>query len=426
MSIRHAGASDPGLVRKNNEDSFSADDGLGLYIVADGMGGHAGGEVASAAACEEIRGIISQNKDIIDEYRFQQSGVSGKEISSLLAHAVKHASARIKKMGEEKPELRGMGTTVEVALFIDDRAFFAHVGDSRIYLLRDGEVHQITKDHSLTNELLEMGHIQSADEVKARFRNAVTRALGFYDTVEVDLLDMDLFPKDRFLLCTDGLHTSFEGDALQRMGGKVDPETAVQNLIRHANSRGGRDNITALVVDVTDASKDRAGQVADRLDVLRGLALFRLLDYEELLRIHNLVYPKEFQSGERIFAEGDLGDSLYVVLRGKVEISKGSATVAHLGRGSHFGEMALVDRASRSADATALETTSCLLLYRDDFYGIIHNHARTAVKLLWSLARVLTVRLRTTTGELESLRQQYEQLNARTPVDPLGDTLIEF
>ena len=426
MSIRHAGASDVGLVRKNNEDAFLADDDLRLYIVADGMGGHAGGEVASSIACEEVRSVIESNKDILDEYRFQQPGATAKDISSLLAHAVKHASAKIKAAGEETPELRGMGTTVEVGLFIDDRAFFAHVGDSRIYLIRDGEVHQITKDHSLTNELIEMGHIQSADEVKAKFRNAVTRALGFYETVEVDLLDMDLFPGDRFVLCSDGLHGYIEDGTLERLASKIDPEPAVQNLVRHANSKGGKDNITALVIDVTEASKDRAGLIAERLDVLRSLVLFRLLDYEELLRIHNLIYPKEFKAGERLFSEGDPGDSLYVMIRGKMEISKGGVVVAHLGKGSHFGEMALVDRSSRSADAVAVEDSHCLVLYRDDFYSIIHNHARTAVKLLWSLSRVLTVRLRTTTGELESLRLQYQQLAAKNPVDPMGDTMIDF
>ena len=426
MSIRHAGASDIGLVRKNNEDAFIADDDLNLYIVADGMGGHAGGEVASSIACDEVLHIIEQNKDILDEYKFQQAGVSEKDISSLLAHAVKHASAKIKKAGEDSPELRGMGTTVEVGLFINDRAFFAHVGDSRIYLIREGEVHQITKDHSLTNELIEMGHIRSANEVKAKFRNAVTRALGFYDTVEVDLLDMDLFPGDRFLMCSDGLHTYIEGDTLERLAAKIDTETAVQNLVRHANSMGGKDNITALIIDVTEASGDRAGLVAERLDVLRTLVIFRLLDYEELLRIHNLVFPKEFKAGERIFSEGDPGDSLYVMIRGKVEISKGGETVVHLGWGSHFGEMALVDRSNRSADSIAVEDSQCLVLYRDDFYSIIHNHSRTAVKLLWSLARVLTARLRTTTGELDSLRLQYRQAKEGGPVDPLSDTLIDF
>lgn len=421
MKVLHAALSDQGLVRKKNEDSFLCDDGLKLYIVADGMGGHAGGEVASALACQEIRGSIEKNRELVDEYDMGVGETQDRDIRMLLTHAVQRASNMIRDRGETESELRGMGTTVEAALFLKKRAFFAHVGDSRVYLIRNGEMHQITRDHSLANQLKDMGRIANEDEIKPKFRNAVTRALGFYESVEVDVLDMDLFPGDRFIMCSDGLHGFIPTADILRLAGGVQREVAAQSLIRQANSKGGKDNITVLLVDVEDIPEEDSKKVAARLNLLRNLVLFRKLDYEELIRVNNHIVEKSFPTGGRIFSEGDDGDELYVILEGLVAIRRGDVEIAGLSRGTHFGEMVMVDRQKRSADAVALEDSICLALSRKDFYDIVQNHSQTGVKLLWNLSRVLAVRLRITTSELEGLKNAF----ARSAEDSFEEEVDE-
>jgi serine/threonine protein phosphatase PrpC/CRP-like cAMP-binding protein len=421
MKVAHSALSDQGLVRKNNEDSFLCDDQLQLYIVADGMGGHAGGEVASAMACAEVKEAVLRNREVLDEYLAGQGETTDRDIRMLLSVAVQRASTTIREKGEAQPELRGMGTTIEVALFIKSRAFVAHVGDSRVYLIRNGEMHQITRDHSLANQLKDLGRIQNEDEIKPRFRNAVTRALGFYESVEVDVLDMDLFPGDRFILCSDGLHGFVSQEEIQRCAAKSERDLAVQHLVRQANSKGGKDNITAVIVEVADIPEEHGRRVAERLEVLRNLVLFRRLDYEELLRINNVIKEVAFADGTSIFAEGQGGEEMFVILAGAVAIRRGEVEIARLGKGTHFGEMAMVDRQERSADAVALEDTICLSLARKDFYELVQNHSITGVKLLWNLSRVLALRLRTTTAELQGLKNAFKKSIEEEMADPSAD-----
>ena len=255
MEIKYWAGTDVGRKRSDNEDNFLIDKRLRLFVVADGMGGHASGEIASAMAVHGIREVLHAERDILDVYD-DDDPKSHVEVCTLLEYAVHYTCAQIHEKARREPEKRGMGTTLVVLLVIGARGFIAYVGDSRIYLLRGGVVYQLTEDHSLRNELIRMGKI-TADEFEtspyANLKNAMTRAVGVYESVEVDTLDFDVLAGDRFLLCTDGLHGYFESDReVGDLIGEGTLESGAQAAIALANQRGGRDNITALVIELKD------------------------------------------------------------------------------------------------------------------------------------------------------------------------------
>jgi len=412
LEIKFFAATDVGRQRDHNEDNYLLDPRLSLFVVADGMGGHAAGEVASQIAVHGVCKTVRDNADVIERHRGRSdSSVARQEILGVLEHAVQSASAEVFRHAQEDPDKRGMGTTCSCLLLVGNRGFIAHVGDSRIYLLRQGQVHQITEDHSLLNELVRRGKLKR-DEIEgspyAKYKNAVTRAIGAYETVEADTFDFEVLPGDSFLLCSDGLHAYLKDKDIRDLLGPADLSDAPKELVALANDGGGHDNITAVVVRVDSSdpgqSTELVSELANKVSVLKGMPLFKHLTYKEVIRVLNLTQVMQVAAGETIFKERTPGEELFVILSGRVRLHKEGLLLASLGKGAHFGEMVLVDRAMRSATAEAEEDTRLLSLRRRDFYEILRKESPLAVKLLWSFVQVLTERLRKTTAELSAGR----------------------
>ncbi len=242
-SLEYSASTETGLVRRNNQDAFFTAAENGLVIVADGMGGHKGGEIASEIA---VQGIA-------DSLQSQQWDDNSDEMQILLklGASVELANQLIRQQAAANDELAGMGTTVVVALFIKGRIFLAHVGDSRIYRFRDNKLDQLTRDHSLVQQLIDSGTFVNAQEAEAAGigSNVLTRGLGIEDQVEVDVTDEVLKPGDLYLLCTDGLTSMIRDGDLERLllSYQDDLDTAVERLIVGAMSAGGLDNITVVL-----------------------------------------------------------------------------------------------------------------------------------------------------------------------------------
>ena len=422
MELTFAAATDVGRQRTHNEDNFLVDKKLRLFIVADGMGGHAAGEIASSIAVHEIRDAIHANRDLIERYRVDDPAVQPLEILQVLEHAIQAACSTVYNRAQAEADKRGMGTTASVLLIAGApdhlRGFIAHVGDSRIYLARQNQCHQLTEDHSLMNELVRRGKLKR-DQIEnspyKQFKNAVTRAVGVYASVEVDTFDFDILPGDRFLLCSDGLYAYVEDEQLPQLLSDGEVRDVPRRLIDGANAGGGHDNITGVIIRVGEArastdsvaaAASRVGDVSLKLEVLKGMQMFRYLSYRELVRVMNVADTVEYQGEQEIFREGQPGDSMYVVMQGTVKLSKAGAPIAELGKGQHFGEMALVDRSVRSATAiSGGEPVRLAVVRRKDFYDIIRKEPELAVKLLWSFVQVLGNRLRKTTSDLSGALQ---------------------
>jgi len=251
------GVTDVGRKRNVNEDAFFRDDAMGFYIVADGVGGHNKGEIASREAIDQLRMWVCGARGDLDKLiaRCERGDSDANwEIRRLLENGVQSACYMVYGMAELDPEKRGMSTTVSALLVRGGFAFAAHVGDSRVYRVRRKSVLQITEDHTLINYKLKHGLLTKEEAERASGKNVITRAVGHKDYVQVDTADVDTAPGDRFFMCTDGLHTYLKNDAeLLELIGEDSIEAGCQAAVALANQRGGRDNITVLAIEVTEA-----------------------------------------------------------------------------------------------------------------------------------------------------------------------------
>ena len=242
LVFRYAARSDIGLVRQGNEDSGYASDNL--LIVADGMGGHVAGEMASATVTAILAGLpIADSEDVLTQ----------------LADAVDEAQLEMRHIIAEQPDFQGMGTTVTVVCWQGDRASIAHVGDSRAYMLRNGELLRLTKDHTYVQTLVDAGQITAAQAATHRRRNLLIRAIDGVNTVEPDLSIREVHPGDRIMLCTDGLSGVINDDEIRNMLSRSDPPGAVTALVDAAIERGAPDNVTCVVADVAQVVEPPAG-----------------------------------------------------------------------------------------------------------------------------------------------------------------------
>jgi protein phosphatase len=273
LSVRSFGMTDRGKVREENQDHFltatllkglhvdqtslphatvrHSSDRSYLFIVADGMGGHAGGETASAVAIDSVESFI------LGTFKWFAQ-LTGREEDQVLADfqsALAHANARVLEESAHRPELRGMGTTLTLAYSLNDELFVAHVGDSRCYLYRRGRLAQLTRDHTLIAEMIQEGSLRPEEAAQHRWRHVITNAVGANSTqIKVEVHKIRLESADRILLCSDGLTEMVTEDEIKSiLGTEAGPEDLCRQLVSRANEVGGVDNITVVIADF-DAS----------------------------------------------------------------------------------------------------------------------------------------------------------------------------
>jgi protein phosphatase len=246
-----ASCTDPGMVRSHNEDSIASDAANGLVVLADGMGGYNAGEVASGMATTVITTEMQQI--LAHTPPFEIDPKTNQEMApQLVRDQVLKANTSIYQAAQSQPQYAGMGTTLVVCLFYDNRVLVAHLGDSRLYLLRDGQFRQVTRDHSLLQEQIDSGLLTPEQAKHAQHKNLVTKALGIDPSVEPEIHEYPTRPGDLYLLCSDGLCDMVEDDdicmALEAFGANLN--LAAQQLVQMANDNGGRDNVSVILVRV--------------------------------------------------------------------------------------------------------------------------------------------------------------------------------
>ena len=252
MRVTSCGITDVGMKRANNEDNYLINDELNLFVVCDGMGGHVGGEFASAIAVntvEEVLASIEVNPGAVP--RADEDAVE--HTREKLRYAVRLAGKRIFEKAGADPEFKGMGTTVVVLLLDAGNAFIGHVGDSRAYRVRGNLIEQLTEDHSLVNEKIKAGLITKEEAATHRMRNIITRSLGFQEEVEIDTQVHAVQNGDRYLLCSDGLSGLVQGEEIGEYVRGHGPQDAARKLVHLACERGGDDNITTVVLRIDEA-----------------------------------------------------------------------------------------------------------------------------------------------------------------------------
>ena len=250
FSIEARGVTDVGRRREQNEDAFLIDREIALFVVADGMGGHAGGGTASSIAVRTIQDRVRAARAASPASFEAPSAADASHFPSVLRLAVESACRTIFGAAQADPTLAGMGTTVTAALVAGHTAFIAHVGDSRCYLLRGGRIFQLSEDHSLVNEQLKAGAITEEEARLSRFRNIITRSVGFEEEVLVDVVGLEVEKGDSIVLCCDGLSNLVTDAEILEIAAGSRLAEAPEKLVALANERGGDDNITVIVVKV--------------------------------------------------------------------------------------------------------------------------------------------------------------------------------
>lgn len=400
MKIRGIGLSDVGRKRQNNEDALLVEDDLGLFVVCDGLGGHASGERAAKLCVELVRGSVASSRETLRAVRADPAGEHHDALRKIAGDAVQLACKGVHEAATSDPALSGMGCTVTLLLVAGTNAVMAHVGDTRLYLCRDGAAWQLSTDHTVAGEMVRRGHLTPDAATTHPYSSALSRAIGGQESVQVETLILDVLPDDVFLLCSDGLTQHLEGLAeLAAILNDESPEDAPRILVDLANARGGNDNVTALLVVASAPDEEQqeasalAGEVRARLDALRRVDIFGDLRFAELLRVNRLVELHECAAGEVLLAAGRDESRLCIVLDDGFELLDSDGRASPLRAGDAIGRTSLlVDRPCR-ATLRARTASRALSLRGESFRQLAKRRPFLGVTLLSELARRLEAEL---------------------------------
>lgn len=374
---------DRGRQRETNEDFAVIDEALGFGLVADGVGGRAGGDRAARLAAETVHSVVREQRWVLDNAR---KNIISEEVAKLLRFAVVKASQLIFDEARQHPEHAGMSTTCTFCLDLGKKGLIGHVGDSRAYLIRAGEATRLTEDH--------VAVIREGNEE----RRALARALGAQRDVAVDLLWVDLRGEDRLVLCTDGVSDQIPDPhelvvALDAFGSKVAPDL----LIDLVNCRGGPDNEAVVVIDrepgsIPDRAREAWEDVRPQLDVLRSLPLFSKLSYLDLEQLRAHVSVESVAAGEDLAPDEDQ-PWLGIIARGEADLDLGCGVRERVGVGAVLGETAVGNAAAWPYRATAVSDLSVVTLPVSVVRGFASQNQRAAFPVLDSLLRAASARL---------------------------------
>jgi PPM family protein phosphatase len=385
-----AGVSDVGRVRSNNEDVWHVEPQLSLFAVADGMGGHAAGEVAARLAVDALVESVSRkaSKRALDVFLSTPTLEARRDVFACLREAADLANERVRGEAERKKEQRGMGCTLDAALLLRDRAFVVHAGDSRVYLGRVATTIQLTHDHGLHESLMAKGSISRHSPPPAQ--NPLVNAIGVAPRVQLDTAFVDLSRGDRLLLCTDGVHGAIPSEAeLSQIVRAGTPQEAARSLIDTALVRGGRDNATALVIDIAERFVSRpegdGGLRARDIASVRGCPLLGDLPTPTVLRALAAAVEVELGPGEPLPRTMASDLVAYVVLDGAVKMHDGRS----FGASALLYPESLVGGQREAPPAQAETTVRALRLRSDDFREVCQSDVLLASQLFERLARIL-------------------------------------
>ncbi len=377
--IDAAGLSDVGL-RDNNEDSFLIDETLKLYIVADGVGGHEAGEVASATAVDVVRREIT---------KWHDDGRKSAHMTGAVSQAIECACAEVHALAKQSSGRGGMGTTLTMLLVDGVRAVMGHVGDSRLFLLRDGRIDQVSTDHTLPAELYRGGLITREQIETHPHAHVLTRSLGSQPSVLVETLQLELRPGDLVLLSSDGLNPATDDrEGLVSTVDKVDElPKLLAHLVAQAKDEGSRDNITGLVLRV---GGDGGGLAPSTTEVLRSVPLLSRLTVADLNRVVIDMEARTHEAGDVVFERGGEVGELVVVVSGNLRWEVTPGHYGDLPRGAGIGQTTLARSRRSPGELTATEATQTLVLTSTAFRRLTRRRERLGVVLLTALAEELS------------------------------------
>lgn len=402
LNVQGVGRTETGLTRKDNEDVFAIDIDLGLFAVYDGMGGAQAGEVAAGMTAETIGRSLRERSDEL--VRVRHDPTRANDLATVVSDAIGRACEDVHARSLSDPGLAGMGSTATVLVVAGNKAAMGHVGDSRLYLVRSGQAHQLSTDHTLAAELARQGVIEPRQIRTHPHAHVLTRVVGPQPSVDIETLIIDLAPGDRLLVCSDGLSNylpTLDFLAQHLTGSPL--EDAVDDLVDYALSSGGRDNVTVIAVDVGGEAPDptRPFPTAERLiGILGSSFLFSNLSLAQLARVLERSELAVFRADEIVKDTGDVLDELLVVITGKLRVQGPDGSETIVGPGQHLGEEFVLRPRPTLASVVATEETHLLRLSGTNLSDLLNRRPWLGVALLSRFVE----------------RLSYD-LDGRTPVD---------
>ncbi len=383
------GGTDLGRKRKKNEDYALIDELNGLFIVADGMGGGEKGGEASRIAVESIRSTLFNEMDILKRFGENPTKKNYMEVQKLIHRAVLRAHTNIRKIAKDLPKGKYMGTTVTALIICGRMGVVAHVGDSRLYRIRDNQVRQLTRDHSLIAEKVRRGELTEEQAKRAKGKNVLLQALGVSPKIELDIGYLTIKPGDQFLICTDGLHNYLVEDEIITIFQEPDGERLIPRLIDSANQRGGKDNITAITIRVSSPWDNvDATQLDMGPDILSSLRLLQGMSIEEAMSFLSLGVLKAYIGSEVIVHEEKPFEGLYLLLDGRAQVTRQGVWLATYTHGYFFGEASLLGPAiSPITVRCEREGVRVLFFPADKFVKVLETNPAVGYKVLWNIFR---------------------------------------
>lgn len=400
MDYQAFGETDVGRQRDNNEDCYLARHDLGLFVVCDGMGGHQAGEVAAQTAAKAIEDFVESRRKLLADVA--RGALSHATLVETAVAAVQAGSRAVLRRADESPECAGMACTATLLLTAGSRAAMGHVGNTRLFLLRDGSLALLSTDHTLADEMMRRGELTLDEAPHSRYANAMTRCVGRDDAVAVDTLSLDVHPDDRFLLCSDGLTEYVDGlpELLSALGDE--PATVPRTLIDLANERGGRDNVTAMLVVAVSTDKEQkkllqvSKQRSQQLDALRAVPCLKSLKFADLLRVHNSCTLRDCVAGETAVRRGQGCDQLCVVVSGEFSLRSGDQKLRRLRKHDCVGDTTLLVRRECRSVLRAEKDGLLLVLRGEDLHSLARRRPWLGVHILMHLGKQLSEELEKT------------------------------
>jgi len=400
--MRYAGhsISQIGNLRTDSQDVVAIDQALGVYILCDGMGGTARGDVAADIASKTCLQFIKQHSNTLS--RVAKGDLPSLHLSDLAQSAVQAANHAVYTYSQEHSESRGSGTTVALLITAGTSGACAHVGDSRVYAFRNNQLFQLTKDHSLAQDLIDQGVLDRKNLATFAFKHVLSRAVGLLPAVSVDTLHFDIIPGDKFLLTSDGISSTLSSTNVEEAMTISDPQKLLERLISQARAAHQEEDLSVITVEASaEASEqqahiDRSAELSLKTTVLQEVFLFKALAPQNILRIVNASTVVSFKKGEVVVSQGEVDTSLFIILDGSFDIEIDGHQISAISRGNHFGEMAFLTSHPRSATVRAATDGKVLKIAADDFRAFIQAHPQDGVNMITALARELSDRLRQT------------------------------
>jgi serine/threonine protein phosphatase PrpC len=381
-----------------NEDAGRVWDATGLFAVCDGLSvGKGGGEVAAKAALDALGSWADTQADTIGKARTMNSKMVRDSVAHRLSLAFQEASHAVFQAAHAEPRLQSTCTTMDALLLLGSHALVAHVGSGRVYLVRGGELHQLTEDHTQLAHLRRTGKLADVSEAeRASSAKRLLRAVGFREEVQVDLFPVELEAGDRFVLLTDGVWSALPEEELEKLLlSKGKPREILSALHARVGVGKAKDNFSTLILDPAASAPAVAGTGAEaKIKMLGTVPAFSFLTYQELIRVINTGELVKLGAGQELWKEGASGDEMMLILSGAVDIVKNGKKLNSLKKGDVLGEMSMIDSAPRSAGVVTTEATNLLAFPREALYALLREEKELAVKFLWGVTMEMNKRLR--------------------------------